>query len=217
MLTELNVLVATAAAIGVVHTLLGPDHYVPFIALARARGWSTSKTLAWTLFCGVGHVLGSVALGIIGVAMGLGVSRIESIESTRGELAAWLLITLGTLYMVWGIHRALRRHVHHHRGAHSSHMNRTTTAWLLFIVFVLGPCEALIPVLMYPAATAGIVEMAVVTAVFALATVLTMVLTVAFGLAGARLLAFGQLERYAHAIAGAVILACGLGIQLVGL
>jgi hypothetical protein len=217
MPTELTVLLVTAATIGIVHTLLGPDHYVPFIALARARGWSVGRTLRWTLFCGVGHVLGSVALGIVGVAMGIGVSHIESIESTRGELAAWLLITLGTLYMVWGLHQAMRRHAHHHHGPHAHHVRRTTTAWVLFIVFVLGPCEALIPVLMYPAATAGMLEMALVTAVFAIATVLTMSVAVAFGLAGVRLLALGQMERFAHAIAGATILACGLGIRFVGL
>ncbi|MGD8331327.1 MAG: sulfite exporter TauE/SafE family protein [Acidobacteriota bacterium] len=217
MPTELAVLLVTAATIGVVHTLLGPDHYVPFIALARARSWSLGHTLRWTLVCGVGHVLGSVALGVIGVALGLGVSHIEAIESTRGELAAWLLITLGTLYMAWGIHQAMRQHAHHHHGPHVHHLRRTTTGWVLFIVFVLGPCEALIPVLMYPAATAGMFEMALVTAVFAAATLLTMCAVVTFGLAGMQLLAFSQMERYAHAIAGATILACGLGIRFLGL
>jgi len=217
MPTELAVLLVTAATIGVVHTLLGPDHYVPFIALARARGWSLGRTLRWTLVCGVGHVLGSVALGVIGIALGLGVSHIEAIESTRGELAAWLLITLGTLYMAWGLHQAMRHHAHHHHGPHAHHLRRTTTGWVLFIVFVLGPCEALIPVLMYPAATAGVFEMALVTAVFAAATLLTMSAVVTLSLAGMELLAFSQMERYAHAIAGATILACGLGIRFLGL
>lgn len=217
MPAELTVLLVTAAAIGVVHTLLGPDHYVPFIALARARGWSLGRTLRWTVVCGVGHVLGSVALGVVGIALGLGVSHIEAIESTRGELAAWMLITLGTLYMAWGLHQAMRQHAHHHHGPHAHHLRRTTTGWVLFIVFVLGPCEALIPVLMYPAATAGVFEMALVTAVFAAATLLTMSVVVTLSLAGMQLLAFSQMERYAHAIAGATILACGLGIRFLGL
>ena len=33
-------LLAAAFGVGVVHTLLGPDHYLPFIMLAKARGWS---------------------------------------------------------------------------------------------------------------------------------------------------------------------------------
>jgi len=213
--TEFGLLLVTAASIGVVHTILGPDHYIPFVALARARGWSPARALRWTLFCGAGHVLGSMALGVIGIALGLGVSRLEAIEGTRGELASWLLITLGTLYMVWGVHQAMRAHAHHRHG-HTHGVNRTATAWVLFIVFVLGPCEALIPVLMYPAATAGAFEVAAVTGVFALATVLTMSLAVMLCLVGVRMVAFGPFERYAHAVAGATILACGLGIQYLG-
>ena len=41
-------LAATAAMIGVVHTLTGPDHYVPFVAMSRVGGWSLLRTLyAW--------------------------------------------------------------------------------------------------------------------------------------------------------------------------
>ena len=40
MSPETTVLALTAAAIAFVHTLLGPDHYLPFVAMAKARGWS---------------------------------------------------------------------------------------------------------------------------------------------------------------------------------
>jgi hypothetical protein len=42
---EILVLAGTAATIGFVHTVLGPDHYIPFIAMSRARRWTLSKTL----------------------------------------------------------------------------------------------------------------------------------------------------------------------------
>ncbi len=35
---EIVVLGIAAASIGFFHTLLGPDHYLPFIVMARARG-----------------------------------------------------------------------------------------------------------------------------------------------------------------------------------
>lgn len=228
MTPELTVLLATAATIGVVHTLLGPDHYVPFIALARARGWSVTRAMRWTLVCGMGHVVGSISLGLLGVAFGIGVSRLEAIESTRGEIAAWMLITLGILYLAWGLHRASRHRVTctegrpagcgcHAGSAAAARKHRGMTAWILFLVFVLGPCEALIPVLMYPAATAGYREVALVTGVFAVATVLTMALVVGLGIAGVRTLSFGRVERFGHAIAGAIILACGIGLRFLGL
>jgi hypothetical protein len=37
-----------AAAIALTHTVLGPDHYLPFVALARARRWSVARTATVT-------------------------------------------------------------------------------------------------------------------------------------------------------------------------
>ena len=37
---QLSILMWTAAALGFLHTILGPDHYVPFVALRRARRWT---------------------------------------------------------------------------------------------------------------------------------------------------------------------------------
>jgi hypothetical protein len=54
---EIATLLASAASIGVIHTLLGPDHYIPFVALAKVRNWTTTRMAIVTALCGVGHVL----------------------------------------------------------------------------------------------------------------------------------------------------------------
>ena len=38
-------LLSTAAALALFHTLAGVDHSIPFIVLGRARGWSLRRTL----------------------------------------------------------------------------------------------------------------------------------------------------------------------------
>lgn len=234
MSEELAVLLTAAASVGVLHTLLGPDHTVPFIVLARARRWSLRQTLGMTLSCGVGHVLGSVLLGLGGIAAGLSLRNLEAVEAGRGDVAAWLLITGGLVYAAWGLRRVgdgrAGGHRHTHPRAPSVHglhrdrphrhdvtISSTTTGWMLFVVFVLGPCEALIPLLMYPAATLGFTEVALVTLVFLMATVGTMAAVVTLGLVGIGLMPAGLLERYAHALAGVTIAACGMGIVLLGL
>jgi hypothetical protein len=68
---DLTTLAVAAATIGLPHALLGPDHYLPFIAMSRARRWSLLKTSLGTLLCGLGHVGSSVALGLVGIALGL--------------------------------------------------------------------------------------------------------------------------------------------------
>ena len=88
---------------------------------------------------------------------------------------------------------------------------------MIFVIFVLGPCEPLIPLLMYPAARESTSGVVVVTVVFALVTVLTMSLAVAIALLGLKTIKISRLEPYGHAVAGSTILACGLAIALLGL
>lgn len=211
-------LILGAASLGLVHALLGPDHYLPFILLSKARGWSTARTVRLTLACGAGHVGTSLLLGLGGVAVGLAMGRLEAVESLRGNLAAWLLFGFGLAYAAWGLRRAWRdrphdhwhthadgsvhRHPHVHRGEHAhphtpGHGTTGRTArwasWALFTVFVVGPCEPLVPLLMVPAARGAWLELGLTALAFASVTVATMALAVAAGRRGlGRLLGAGD-------------------------
>jgi len=237
MTAEIAMLAMTAAAIAFAHTILGPDHYLPFVAMAKARGWSLARTLRITLACGAGHLAGSVILGLAGIALGIQLSSLTWLEGVRGNLAAWLLIGFGLAYTAWGLRQAHRNrphtHWHHHDGVthqhehshHNAHAHvhagsgrtKSVAPWLIFVIFVLGPCEPLIPLLMYPAARESTIGVLVVTAVFGFTTVLTMMLVVAAALLGLKDLKVSKLEPWGHAVAGSTILACGIAIALLGL
>jgi nickel/cobalt exporter len=234
---DLNLLVLTAISIGFVHTLIGPDHYLPFVAMSAARNWTRRKTLLVTAACGVGHVLGSIVLGLVGIAIGAALHRLEWIEGVRGDLAAWALTAFGLVYMAWGLRRAWRdrehshEHMHsdgtRHRHTHAHHTRdehlhvhvlvdtdsvRSLTPWALFIVFILGPCEALIPLLMYPASQHSWWGVSLVVVAFAVTTILTMLAIVYLAVRGLERLPLKAAERYTHALAGAALSVCGLGI-----
>ncbi len=237
MTAELSALIITAASIGFFHTIFGPDHYLPFIMMSWARKWSGIKTSLITILCGLGHIASSVVLGLIGVSLGLAVKKLEIFESFRGNLAAWLLIAFGLVYLVWGLRRAFRNKPHAHSHAHAeqfvhehlhSHSEKhvhvhdeqkkaNITPWALFVIFVFGPCEPLIPILMYPAAKNSITGLIIVTSVFGIVTITTMLVAVLIARTGINLLPLMKLQRYAHAIAGATIFLCGLSIQFLGL
>jgi len=118
MTDELMILLFTAVSIGFFHTLFGPDHYLPFIVMSRSGKWSLGKTTIITFLCGLGHVLSSVVLGLLGIALGIAVSQLEVFESVRGNIAAWALIAFGLVYFVWGIRRAIRNRPHRHLHFH---------------------------------------------------------------------------------------------------
>ncbi len=234
---DLTLLAITAASLGFFHTLFGPDHYLPFIMMARARRWSLAKTGWITFLCGLGHIGSSVVLGLIGIALGVAVHRLVAIESFRGNIAAWLLIAFGLVYFAWGLRRAIRNKPHkhwHNHGDDSGHVHThdhheehthvheagdrvNITPWVLFTVFVFGPCEPLIPILMYPAARSSWGGLALVTFVFGGVTILTMMGIVLLSTFGISFLPLGKVERYTHAIAGAAITLCGAAIVFLGL
>lgn len=234
---DLGLLLLTAASIGFVHTLLGPDHYLPFVAMSAARQWSARRTYWVTALCGVGHVLGSVVIGVLGIGIGISLHRIQWIEGVRGDVAAWLLAGFGLAYMAWGLKKAwrsrahthdhvhadgtLHRHEHGHEGGHlHPHVDparaRSITPWALFIVFVLGPCEPLIPLLMYPAAKHSTWGLVAVVAAFGAVTIGTMLVVVGLAMKGLQRLPLDAAERYSHALAGAALSLCGLAIIFLG-
>jgi len=233
MTPEILALTVTALSLGFFHTLFGPDHYVPFIAMSKARQWSLTKTLVITWLCGIGHVLSSVVLGFLGIALGWMVSNLEAFEGSRGDLAAWFLTAFGLLYMIWGIRRAIlnRPHTHlhshgdvvhehehnhneEHAHVHDEAQRPSITPWILFTIFVLGPCEPLIPLLMYPAATSSLTGTFIVAGTFFVATLATMTAAVLFGYFALKPIAIKPLERFSHALAGGALFICGVAIHL---
>jgi ABC-type nickel/cobalt efflux system permease component RcnA len=239
MTQELRALIVAAATIGFLHTLLGPDHYLPFIMMSWARRWSAAKTAAITLLCALGHIGSSVLLGLVGVTLGLAVESLTGAESIRGRIAAWLFIGFGLVYLIWGIRHIYRgkphQHVHSHAAdephdhvhphshygehahVHDVESVKSLTPWILFTIFVFGPCEPLIPFLMYPAAKGSLFGLILVTAVFGITTAGTMLAAVFLGKAGVDFLPLRHVQRYSHALAGATILLCGLAIEFLGL
>lgn len=233
MTDNLTALTITAASLAFIHTVLGPDHYLPFIVMSRARKWTIYKTSWVTLLSGFGHVISSILLGTIGIGVGIALNKLEFMESVRGDLAAWLFVLFGLGYMSWGIYRAVKnkphKHIHYH-GNGTSHVHEHThleehdhthknniTPWILFTIFFLGPCEPLIPLLMYPAAQDSAWGVAQVSIVFGLITMLTMLVLVLMASYGLKFVRLGKMERFTHAIAGATILLSGIAILFLGL
>jgi sulfite exporter TauE/SafE len=189
-----------------------------------------------TFISGVGHVSGSVILGLIGIGMGISLNKIEAIEANRGSVVGWMLIAFGILYSAYGVYKYLKRgaHVHvpaflrpksiRHKDLHLADRDLDKnndagrlTPWILFLIFVFGPCEVLIPMLIYPAAENSGFGIFLVALVFGIATVGTMLLVVLLGYQGFSFLRFKGKEHQLHLYAGMIILLAGVGMQFLGL
>ena len=231
-------LIVAAVSIGSIHSL-APDHWVPFAALARAERWSARQTALVTALCGLGHVTGSVALGLLAVFFGR--ELFEALGQRLEGLAGLLLIGFGVAYCMWGLQRTLRARAHEHAHAHGlvhSHTHltdhwpstichepsaishdvahRPLTAWTLFLLFSADPCVAVIP-LMFVSAPLGWISTLAVVVSYELATIGTMVVLVVPARAAIRRVRGAWADRWGDALAGGVVALVGIAVMTLGI
>jgi len=191
-----------AATVGALHTL-APDHWMPFAALARARGWTAARALRTTILCGLGHVTVSAILGIAALSIGSGLAAL--IGGKLASLAPALLMLFGTVYMLWG----LRPHRHRHE-------KHGVTEGALFVLFSSDPCVALIPLILASAGGGWPLIVAVILA-YEIGTIASMSVLVVTVQAGARAVRLHVLDHYGDAVAGGLIITVGAAVQLLGI
>ena len=233
VVVETLALSLTALALGTGHTLVGLDHAIPFVAMGKSRDWSLGRTLHITFWCGLGHVLGLVLIGLGVILLGWGLDDAIAFEVNRGDWAGYGLVTLGIATILHGMRRCRSAHTHTHEHTHSNglshshahshgedhshaHPQVSWPAFSLFVIFLLGPCEVLIPVLMVPAAAFGALPAAVVTLSLAVATIATMMLMVWALMRGVDILPSKWITIHSQWLTGGSIVATGGAVLLAG-
>lgn len=210
---RMSPLLVAAGSVAFFHSL-APDHWLPFVALAKSSRWSLRR-LGWiSTFAGIGHVASSLLLGFVGLWAGLAVHRLQGIEAWRGGMGIWLLIGFGVAYALWGLKHA--QHPHPHLSIEETvKVYAVRRMWMLFAIVVFGPCEPLIP-LMFLASQQGMTTVWAISAIFSLVTVGMVVGQSVLSYAGVRLINAPWMERYAHTLAGLVIVLTAIFVLMSG-
>jgi hypothetical protein len=197
----LTALLFVAAGAGVVHTLAGPDHYVPLIAVGRAREWSPRRLACAATGLGLVHCLVSVVLVVS--LMVFCEATIPAWLDGMAQIAAWTMIGAGAVFGV----AAWRR-----RGNRSDPQRASRPAMtLLAMAFLVGPCEWLIPVALAAGQSHGVLGALQVSFVYTACTVATMATATLLGVFGLRRI---SRLRVWHAPVACII--CGV-LMLVGM
>jgi nickel/cobalt transporter (NicO) family protein len=118
-------LIVTGFTVAFLHAAI-PTHWLPFVVAARAQRWKKPKTLAITGVAGAGHVLFTIALGMLLVWGGMAINNRIGIAFRL--IAGGALIALGLFYLVRQI-RGGTSHSHlfvsHSHHEHHSHDDQT--------------------------------------------------------------------------------------------
>jgi hypothetical protein len=121
-------LLAAAAGVGFGHAIL-PDHWVPLSVLGRTRRYPLAKVARLSGLAGVTHVLVSIVLGAVIVAVGLQFR--SAVQSAQDTIIGILLIATGLGFAVLECsghghehdhgHARDDDHAHAHNEGHESH------------------------------------------------------------------------------------------------
>ncbi len=109
-------LLAAAAGVGFGHAIL-PDHWVPLAVLGRTRRYPLSKVARISGLAGVAHVLVSILLG--GVVIAIGLQFRSQIQSAQDTIIGCVLIATGLGFIV--LELTGRGHHHDHDHQHHQH------------------------------------------------------------------------------------------------
>ena len=120
------ILVLSGFTVAFLHAAI-PTHWLPFVVAARAQHWKKPKTLAITGVAGAGHVLFTIALGVLVVWGGMAIN--SRIGRAFPFIAGGALIALGFFYLVRQIRGGTgHSHLfgsHSHDRDHLSHDSHT--------------------------------------------------------------------------------------------
>jgi len=231
------VLLGTAAGTAAFHTLI-PDHWLPFVLIGRARGWSLRRTAGVSALSALIHTSLSALLG--GLALALGLETARALGHRLEEVSGLLLVAFGVVYAVWAatkgghFHPGGRRvhgaedldacggeegdsgsdHFHYHADVGLIQgRSRRSDAYLAAIIG-LNPCILVLPIFL-ATAEKGPWVVAAVAAAYTLTTVALMVGLSVAGMAGARSLRLGAAARYLESASGILIALLGALLWLV--
>lgn len=225
-----------AAVVGIVH-MSAPDHWATLCLLAKNKQWAPKKLYGVSFATALGHVALSIVMGLAVVGVGLVFSHLVSYYLDTG--IGVIMVVAGLFFgfkplLRQGHHEHHKgghdEHGHHHEGhdhdheghdhhhdEHGHHHEKEENAlakfrggigYFVVLGAALSPDPTIIPIYL-AAIPAGFYFALELSAIFAAASILTMMLFVQLGTAGLGKVFARIPERYHDSIVGFVIAAIG--------
>ena len=211
MSTAAPVLLAAAAGVGAAHAVL-PDHWMPLAVVSRTHRYRIGRVARLSAVAGVGHVLLSMLLGAVVIAIGLQFRH--TVQSAQGVIVGGLLVATGVAFLVLQLRGHDHEHPHHHDHDHDhdDHPAHDHPPGRLALLVPFGaaasPDLTILPVFL-AATTAGTVTAIGTVVLFGAVTIGTFVLLTTLAAAGALRIQGDWLERHGNTVTGGVLIVIG--------
>lgn len=196
-----------AAIVGIIH-MAAPDHWLTLCMLARNQKWTSKKIFRISLVTAVGHVALSIVMGLGVVAIGLYFSHL---------ISSYVNIGIGIIMLIVGLIVGVRSLIrNYHKNEEAKNINKLTQGVGYFAVLgaALSPDPSIIPIFL-SAISAGLYFALELAIVFAISSIVTLLVLVQLGRLGLVKTLAKIPEKYNDSIVGFVIAVIGIYI-LVG-
>lgn len=191
-----------AIIISLLHALI-PNHWLPVIAIGRQYKWSTGEVTQITFLTAFAHVLSTL---LIGWALGLtGHQLAHNIEHITHIAAPVILMVMGAIY----IYRHYRHRHFHLQGGPIKATTKRSVVISLSVAMFMSPCME-IEALFLMAGIQSMALLATISLVYALVTIVGMLLLVRVAYKGLLKFDSHKLEHNAGIITGVTLILTGL-------
>jgi len=231
--TFLTTIVVTGFIVAFFHAAI-PTHWLPFVLVSRARGWTHAKTLGVTLFAGLGHVLITTILGF--AIAWLGFELDENFQKTFPWIIGGVLMLVGVFFL-W--RQSQGKGVCHHHVPETAHkpnehcghedehdhshweselggsaiVSSRKSDWAviagLFMMLMLSPCEGFLPIYL-SGVKFGWHGFLLLSAILAIGALAGMMLFTFLTLTGLQRVNLKKFERWEAGFLGALFIAIGV-------
>lgn len=211
-------LLAASAGVAFGHAIL-PDHWLTLAALGRTRRYPLARMVRLSGLAGVAHVLMSIVLGGVLIAIGLQLRSV--MQDAQDIIVGCLLISTGVGFILLELtghgHSHDSEHGHSHAHPHPPHTHpeasdakgkRSAIAIIVPFGAAASPDLTILPVFL-AATTAGVATALSSLLIFAAVTVLTIVGLTLLACFGGYRIGGRWLERWGNAMTALVMLVIG--------
>lgn len=185
-----------------------PDHWVPLAVVGRTRRYPLSRVARLSGLAGIAHVLVSVVLGAVIVAIGLQFrSRLQSAQDT---IVGSVLVATGIGFLAFELSRKGRSHPHSHPHQHEHPPAHPHGLLAVMVPFgaAASPDLTILPVFLAAAAVGTGTAVGSLLA-FAAVTIATIVGLTLLATLGGYQLRGDWLDRWGNATTAVVLLLIG--------
>lgn len=214
-------LIAAAAGVGFGHAVM-PDHWVPLAVVGRTRRYPLSKVARLSGLAGVAHVLISIVLGAVIIAIGLQFR--STVQDAQDTIIGCLLIATGVGFGAFELigpghshdHPHGHGHSHHHDGHDDDHQHHDERRGVRGVAAIMVPFGAaaspdltILPVFL-AATTTGVATAVGSLVIFAVVTIGTIVGLTLIAAKGGYQIRGQWLERWGNTITAATLIVIGV-------